>query len=466
MNRSLIFRYLAPALPVLLITSVVILGGSSQPGQASTLLIQFACGIVALAALPFISSITWTRTMIVFPLLMSLFALWGVVQTIPIPASWWSSLPGRDVISDSWLLVGLGADRAFPISMSPSETRAALLGFVPPLAMFLMLCVIGWRRAMWPLFWLIPILGAATATLGIAQVVSGNSSQLIWHEISNRYSAIGLFANVNHQASFCLMCIPFVAALAGRHRQDWNAGDDDVAIAIALFGLFALNLVGVLAAGSVAGYLILMPVGLFSVFLLFGVRNREGQPPIMLYGAMAGSVAAALILVVSSPVLDGLGLTSFADGDLTRRGIWRTSSEMASDQMVSGSGLGTFTETYRLYEQDSNITTRYVNHAHNDYLQIAAELGIVGITLTIASVLAFGAIFFQTWTVRADRDYRFRRAGAVALMVPVLHSFVDYPLRAPAIACIAAVAIAVIVIPRNRVLEQKPLETKPGHVTI
>ncbi|MEL6830252.1 MAG: O-antigen ligase family protein [Pseudomonadota bacterium] len=404
--------------------------------------------------------------MLAFPVLLLLLAAYALIQLIPLPVDVWSSLPERTAIVEGWALLGLSADRVFPISLSPSETRTALLGIVPPIAMFLVLCAVGWRRAIWPFFWLIPVLGAVSALLGIAQVVSGNGAQLSWHDVANHGSAIGVFANANHQASFCLMCLPFTAALAGRHRQDWNAGDDDVAIAIAIFGLFALNLVGVLAGGSVAGYLLLIPVGVFSAFLLFGIRTKEGQRPILLYATMAGSIAAAVVLVVSSPVLDGLGITSFGDGDLTRRGIWSTSTEIATDQLATGAGLGTFTEAYRLYENDSNITTRFVNNAHNDYLQIAAELGVFGIALLGLGLSAFAILFFQSWTTRIDRDYRFRRAASVALLVPILHSLVDYPVRTPAIACLVAVCFAIMVLPRNRIVEPKPTETRPGHVSI
>ncbi|MGA1343752.1 MAG: hypothetical protein ACO33A_12065, partial [Hyphomonas sp.] len=43
-----------------------------------------------------------------------------------------------------------------------------------------------------------------------------------------------------------------------------------------------------------------------------------------------------------------------------------------------------------------------------------------------------------------------RRAASVACLVPVLHSLVDYPLRMPAVAVLAAMCLALMVVPQKR----------------
>ena len=60
-----------------------------------------------------------------------------------------------------------------------------------------------------------------------------------------------------------------------------------------------------------------------------------------------------------------------------------TTARAIHDFMPWGSGLGSFRGVYHLYESRDQITTTYVNHAHDDYIEIALELGVAGVLLTI-----------------------------------------------------------------------------------
>ena len=43
-----------------------------------------------------------------------------------------------------------------------------------------------------------------------------------------------------------------------------------------------------------------------------------------------------------------------------------------------GSGLGTFEDIYRTQERPETVTNAFLNHAHNDYLELWLETGLVG----------------------------------------------------------------------------------------
>lgn len=468
-SHSRIASFAATGLVPLWLGFAVMIGGSSQPNQLSHLLLQFVGGIIAMACFIPAVNAPRSRTILLLSGLCSMLILWIVVQTLPLSKSVWSVLPDRSVIVEGWTYLGLNSDKAFPISFMPFETRTALLGFVPPVATLLLMLAIGRKKSGRTLYWVIPILGAVSALLGVAQVTTNADAVLRWHAITNPTFATGVFANVNHQSTLCLMCIPMTAALGARLRRDWEGGDDDVGKAAIVGGLLLTNLVGVLAAGSVAGYSLLLPILLFS-FILFARTSHSGERGTRTILALStATFLGSIALVASSPMLERLGVTSFEDGDLSRIGVWRTSSEIAETHLFVGTGLGTFTETYRLYEPDGNITNRFVNNAHNDYLQTLIELGIPGMLIIAAVIGLFLVAFVRTWMTRDDEEYRFRRAAAVAVFVPILHSFVDYPLRTPAIACLAVACLVLMLAPlrsKQRSTVSGPSEPRPGHAVI
>jgi O-antigen ligase len=100
--------------------------------------------------------------------------------------------------------------------------------------------------------------------------------------------------------------------------------------------------------------------------------------------------------------------------------------------MPFGSGLGSFRDVYPLYERAAQVTSTYAIHAHNDYAELALELGVSGVVLIMLFV---GWWSWRVWSVwRSSEAGLFARAAAVASGALLVHSFVDFPLRTAALA--------------------------------
>lgn len=84
----------------------------------------------------------------------------------------------------------------------------------------------------------------------------------------------------------------------------------------------------------------------------------------------------------------------------------------------------------------------FVNHAHNDYLELALELGLAGIVLMALFLAWWGIAAARAWT--SPLTTAFGRAATIASAIIFAHSLVDYPLRTASIAAIFGVAIALI----------------------
>jgi O-antigen ligase len=63
--------------------------------------------------------------------------------------------------------------------------------------------------------------------------------------------------------------------------------------------------------------------------------------------------------------------------------IWEDTWRLIQDHWLTGTGLGTFAEAIRVYQ--SHLTDKFdIVHAHNDYLELAGELGVpVAATMVI-----------------------------------------------------------------------------------
>jgi O-antigen ligase len=114
---------------------------------------------------------------------------------------------------------------------------------------------------------------------------------------------------------------------------------------------------------------------------------------------------------------------------------------------VFGTGVGTFAEAMFVYQQAAR--TVLFNHAHNEYLQIAAEGGLlmlicVGTGLVMLARAARAALASDAST------YRYVRIGACAGLIAIaVQSIWETGLRAPANLVLAAILAGMAV--ANRV---------------
>ena len=131
-----------------------------------------------------------------------------------------------------------------------------------------------------------------------------------------------------------------------------------------------------------------------------------------------------------------------------RISIWKSSAAMIRDHPWTGTGWGTFRSAYPMYRRDYFF--KGVVFAHNDYLQIAAGIGIPGLFFFLAFVLM---VFREGWRVirSGARDlWALAMPGVLAaLFALLLHELVDFNLMIPGNAMIFF-ALAGLVAGRSR----------------
>lgn len=135
----------------------------------------------------------------------SFLLLWGaacavlvLAQLIPLPPAVWQSLPGRELIVQIGQAAELN-DIWRPLTMTPAATRNAFWSLMPPLATLVLAVQLepGEHKKV---LTLIIVLGLTSALLGMLQLLGDPSGPLYFYAVTGNGSAVGLFANRNHQA--------------------------------------------------------------------------------------------------------------------------------------------------------------------------------------------------------------------------------------------------------------------------
>ncbi len=433
----------------------LLLGGSAQGMWGNALLQLGAIALLVWAALTSEPQAIPRAGRSLLAIVFGVMLLF-VLQLIPLPPDLWMELPGRAQFAAGFQMLGMQPPW-LPISQSPYDTATTAATLLPPLAVLVGML----RLRSWSVRWMFAAIvlgGAISIALGILQITSG-AATWYFYQRTNLGSAVGVFANGNHLATLMLVALPILAALVvGRWRSRSKASQRAFTLALAAMSVAGVA-IGFLINGS-AAMLLIGPAVIVATALL-ALRPS----PRML---RTGIAAVAFLLVM------GAGSIIFFGKDLPVRGteasietrseFWTKSARAIQDQMPVGSGFGTFQQTYRRYEDFGAVDRWYVNHAHNDFLEIALEGGIAAVILLV--------IFLFWWVVRA-RDAWFapggtveQRAASIASAAIICHSAFDYPFRTAAIAAVMASCLAVLCGAVGTVRQRQDEDEPAKHATL
>ncbi|TIX44373.1 MAG: O-antigen ligase family protein, partial [Mesorhizobium sp.] len=192
-------------------------------------------------------------------------------------------------------------------------------------------------------------------------------------------------------------------------------------------GLATLLLL-LLAVGSRAGVLIGLAITVLSIVFLSARSRVSGLSILAIFIGLSVYTIGAWTRIDAEVVDPAFGRGEFA----------RTTIEGIKENLATGVGFGNFQKAYQIYEKEGMIFKQYVNHAHNDYLEIAFEGGVIAILL-----MMFYFILLLAGLVRIRRD-PLQKAAFLSVSFLLIHSLVDYPLRTEALAMTFAYMNAII----------------------
>lgn len=357
-----------------------------------------------------------------------------LIQIVPLSRGIVAGLPGRETALATHDLVGGTA--WWTISVTPMETATALVSLLAPLAMFLIALTLRKQDYFW-LFVVVFAMAMVSVVVGLFQFSTGGSL-FNFFSSSHRQFLIGFFSNRNHQGLFLALC----AALAIGWMLTLVRNRKNAYFLAILTGFFIL--VVSVATNSRTG----MAMCAASVVVALALFLRKADIGRTLIASIAGIAVAAVTLGIflsSSRVAD-VSVKRF--GDLPADGrfkIWESSADLINVYFPFGSGLGTFVDIFNSHEALTDLAPSYVNHAHNEYIELLIELGAAAPIVLALFLLWYGIAIMRAWRGFAQPEGKLPIIALFILGLFLAHSFVDYPLRTPALAGMFALLVAFIV---------------------
>ena len=280
------------------------------------------------------------------------------------------------------------------------------------------------------------IVALASLTVAATQISSGGSTFDFWNS-PHALNGPGFFANRNHQALFLGLASATVWWLA-RLRGGRSSKAPDKTSGIALLCSLAL-LLGAIGTASRAGIVLAVGSTILAMSLFQRPSRRMGGATVWIAAGIFASGLAALA-IFNDTIAGALNRFEAIDVD-ARWQLWATSWVAAKEFFPLGSGYGTFIPVYAMAEPIDQLTPAYANHAHNEYLELLLEGGL---PFVIGFVL-FLTVFAKRLTAifrQQDSPPSLALLGALWTMAFLLHSLVDYPVRAPSLLALFAMGLA------------------------
>lgn len=337
---------------------------------------------------------------------------------------------------------GLSTDSlSFPATAALSLSPFLTTMFVIQLCIYLVffaavLTLVNSEKRIQKAVFIIIVFSSLMAFFGIIQSLSG--TDWIYGIRQVTYSMpFASFINRHHFAAFMEMTIGLTLSLlyGGSTKKDKKLL---LIIAVILMGI------AVILTGSRGGILSLL--GVVAFVTLLNLKNKSSKNNDYETGASFSKSYANLILIGSSlalllallgsvlflggdsSLMRGVGMTEQADFSTGRTHFWKTTLQIIADNPIIGTGLDSFGMPFTKY--DTWNGTMRVEQAHNDYLQILSDAGILGFACAAAFIFLLFKKGFALINETTDLFGRGVIIGSLAGCFGILmHSFVDFPLR-------------------------------------
>jgi O-antigen ligase len=424
-----------------------------------------ATGVAALCRRPAMAGQVAPKALL---LAIGCVALAMALQLIPLPRPLLSRLsPATDALLQEYNLPYAAAVttgdaperwRSHALSIRPEATGRSVA-----LLTALTLLLAGLSRALHSgglrrLSYRIVGVGLLLALIAIIQKVTISGAEIygFWKPEQPGTAPYGPFVNKHHFAGWMVMVLSLAmgVVLAGiargmrnvkpdwRHRLLWLSSPDANAIVLTIVAslVMGLSVVLSLSRSGITAFALAIVVSAWLV-----ARRQSSVSRRTVGAAYLGFV---LVVAVGWGGLDAVARRFAAaswDDVGGRLDIWNDTVRVIKDVPLTGTGLNTFGEAMLEYQ-----TLRRNSHfarTHNDYLQLAAEGGLLVVIPVMAAIVLFFREVRRRFREGADdlTTYWIRVGATTGLLAIALQEFVDFSLQMPGNAILFTVLAAIAI---------------------
>jgi len=363
----------------------------------------------------------------------------------PVASKWKSQLmPDQlEVLSDGQVAKTPSMSARNRISINPPETLRKLYWLVLMVLVFTRVQDLATVDSLRRLCYVCLINGSILAYFSIIQHFTEDETGKLFWTFQSMGAAFGTFINRNHFAFYINICFGLSLGLVGSRQSQRLSGFDMDSLIEGLKDSLSLWMISVL------------------VFMLGAVilcSSRGGMislgGSLLITAAFTAStgtfkkgwwwfVLAAGIFGLAAWVQVWLGFdfdtSRYAYHTDNRTAMWMPLLRLVQEFPILGTGLGTlpFAEPWT---RSSAASNSFLQHAHNEYLQVAIETGLLGLGCVVTFLLLMVTKIAKR--VRESRHNSWLYVGLLFSLASIcLHSFTEFGLAIPAIAFLSAVVM-------------------------
>lgn len=319
------------------------------------------------------------------------------------------------------------------LSLDPYSTRLVLVQLATLLIYFsATLVFLDTPHRLQVLVRTIMIFGFLLALFGLTQSFT-SPTKVYWIRELNQSTAFGPFINRHHFAGYMELTIalPLGLVFAGAIARE------KIILYLFVAGLMGVALVMTASRGGIISLVaeILFLITVTAIWRKQSHRRHRKSSRIKRIAARAGMATALLVSLFLGVVMLGgeFSINRFIDSVNTddpttgRAHFWSVTLNIIKAHPYVGTGLGSFGVIYTQYDSRNGLFR--LEQAHNDYLQVLSDAGVVGAALG----LGFVVLLFYKAIQRAKSADDFRRgvalAGLSGCFGVLVHSFFDFTLH-------------------------------------
>jgi O-antigen ligase len=367
-------------------------------------------------------------------------------------------LPLRDASSGGGPVTNL----VNTLSLDPYSTRLVLVQLTTLLIYFAATLVfVDTPHRLHVLVRTIMIFGFVLAIFGLTQSFT-SPTKVYWVRELSQSTAFGPFINRHHFAGYMELTIALPLGLLFSGVVD----KDKRMLYLFVAGLMGVALVMTTSRGGIISLVaeIVFLVIVTGIWKTQNERRKTKSSRLKQIGIRAGMAAALLVGLFFGVLLLGgefsiyrfIDTVNTNDPTTGRAHFWAVTLDIIKAHPYVGTGLGAFGVIYTRYDSRNGLFR--LEQAHNDYLQVLSDAGIIGALLA----LSFVVLLFWMAISRARSRDDFRRGVALAALsgcfAVLVHSFFDFTLHTTSNALLFLVMAAIATL--NGRVEEAPRRRK------
>jgi O-antigen ligase len=346
-----------------------------------------------------------------------------------------------------------GAGKRQSLSMDVEATRGTVMILLCLLASSLLAAnFLSDRERLRRLAYFLIFFGGAVGIFGLVQHFVWNGS-VYWLR-PTRLSPFGPFFNRDHFAGYMelLVCLPVALVMTREARGEKSLLYGVAATMMGLAIVFTLSRAGMV---SLLAQLVFLVALSYRHYRSTHVNQVESKRGLIVGSAAAAAVTAAIIAGViwigAKPVINRIATGDPGNSNVQKaqtfysiRGeIWENAWRVIRHHPLMGVGLGAFETAYPIYARDNGMEG-IVAEAHNDYLQILADAGIVGAALALWFIVAIFRAVARGVRSRDRLLAGIALGSGAGLFGLLVHSVFDFNLHLPSHALLFLVLSMVV----------------------